>query len=125
MENPQNHDQLRQAYLEDLRWARGEAMDMWKNDLKNLIEEHGGDEARAREIIAERKPPSANRKVIGVIRNYWLACVRLNDSLPAERRVSPLVFIYDSLATDAPDLHAFLSTIPYWPMGQDENGRWI
>src|SRR5579863_10058575 len=117
-----SHEQLRPAYLEDLRWANGEALEMWENDLKNLTEANEGDEARARELMAERKPPSANRRVIGVIRQYWLACDRLNASLPPARHVNPLEFIYDGLASDAPDLHEFLATIPYCPWVRTRTG---
>jgi hypothetical protein len=126
MDNVANHAQLRQAYLDDLRWAKGEASEQYENRIRSIADERfEGDEARAREAVEQEQPPCTYRRVIGVIRKYWLACDRLNDSLPPLQRIPPLVFIFDSLANDAPDLYEFLSPMPFWPMGQDAAGRWI
>jgi hypothetical protein len=119
------HEALMAAYIDALRQARAEALRNRENDFRNLVESFDGNEARAREAAAEAAPPSTDPYVIAVIREYWLAVDALNATVPANARVEPLDFVFGQLARRAPELYEFLSTLPFWPMGQDEQGRWV
>jgi hypothetical protein len=126
MANVATYAGLRRAYLDDLRWAHDAVMQQHEKRVRSIaVERFDGDEARAREVVGQEKPPCTDRRVIAVIRQYWLACDRLNASLAPAQRVEPLAFIFDSLAQDAPDLYTFLAPMPYWPMGKDDAGRWV
>jgi hypothetical protein len=117
--------ELFQQYEAELRWAINEARSRRKTEIASLTGFFEGNEARARESVARKGPLCIEPHVIGVIRKYWLACDRLNESVSPRDRVDPLVFINDRLQAHAPDLAQVLSEIPYWPMGQDEEGRWV
>jgi hypothetical protein len=118
-------EDLTSSYIAALRRASSEALQSRENDFRNLVEAFGGDEARAREADAESPPPSVDPHVIAVIREYWLAVDALNATMPESSRVEPLDFVFGRLAQQAPDLHEFLATLPFWPMGQDEQGGWV
>jgi hypothetical protein len=67
---------------------------------------------------------AADPYVLGAIREYWLKCAALNDRDPS-RAVDPREFILDWLRASHPELSAVVATLPYWPVGQDEKGRWM
>jgi hypothetical protein len=61
-----------------------------------------------------------------VVREYWLKCDDVNQKTRAEERVAPEDFLLRWLADNGRDeLAEFLAGMPYWPIGMDEDGRWV
>ena len=119
----QSYQELFQAYMKDLRWAIEDARERREAQIATLAASFDGDEARAREAV-EEEPLCEEPQVIGVIRQYWLACDRLDQSRKPGA-IEPLDFIYHFFQHSAPELYAILSSIQYWPIGQNEKEEWV
>lgn len=118
-----DHDELQRLYIEALRGALRAVREIRDGQVENLTERFGGNEASAREAV-EESPPCHDPPVIGVIRRFWLECDRINAAHP-RTTIEPLEFVFRSLREAAPDLYAALSQIQYWPVGRDDEGRWL
>jgi len=116
---------LFEAYLAELRTAKDWAEDWWES----LIEtEKGRTGSRKRAVVnvKSRWPvgPVAHKGMIGVIRKFWLGCQALNRKAAESKRVPPEEFIMGWLMRQDEALAEFLSGLPFWPMGIDEEGNW-
>lgn len=118
------YQELFAKYIEDLEWAVNEANALRAEDFANLHERFEGDRARAQEAFQAFGPLCADPYVIGAVREYWLACDRLNRTIPTSA-VEPRVFVLDWLRSARPDLASVINEFPYWPIGQDAEGRWV
>jgi hypothetical protein len=115
------------SYVAELRLAKIIA-DAWMERIINTEAERIGDRIEAKKNIAIRRPLGAvvHPMVIHCIRKAWLTCQGLNDGIPKELRVAPQAFVLawlDQMAEQ--ELCNFVATLPFWPMGQNETGRWI
>ena len=124
--SPEHHARF-QRYAAELRDAKRIAEDWWKG----LIETETariGDEAQAtiNVNLRRRYGPVVDPNVIRTIRSAWLDCQSINESVPVTRRVAPEAFVLLWLDdTGLRDLAGFVATLPFWPMGLDDAGRWI
>lgn len=120
----ESHRELFERYVADLEWAVSEANALRRQDFENLEARFRGDRARAQEAFEALGPLCADPYVIGAVRQYWLACDERNRAHP-ETAIEPQVFILEWLRPERPDLATVLEEYPYWPVGLDNNGRWI
>jgi hypothetical protein len=121
---PTSHEELFSEYVNDLEWAVNEATVERNKDLARLEKRFGGDRARAMEAFSSHGPLCADPYVMGAVRQYWLACDELNRRAPANA-LEPEIFIREWLRPVRPDLSAVIEEYPYWPIGQDWEGRWV
>ena len=134
----QTHDELRSAYLDDLRAVRQEVLDWWDT----LLSREPGDSEAAYASVRRRWPagPASHPRVIAVYRKYYLACEALNARLEQARRavsseagwgeddeeagssIDPADLLLELDAID-PDLHTFISALVFSPIGTDPDGQ--
>ena len=117
---------LFEAYLAELRTAKGWAEDWWES-LIEAEKDRCGSKKRAVANIKTSWPVGAvaHKGMIGVIRKFWLGCQTLNQKNAESKRVPPEEFIMGWLITQDEALAEFLSGLPFWPMGIDEDGKWV
>ncbi len=124
---PKPHLSLFEQYVADLRRARQEAQTWW-NGMISAVRQRGGDQEEAARFVKRRFPVGAvcAKRVIGVVRHYWLACAALNAAAAPADRVPPEQFLLGRLiGTRDQDLAEFVSALPYWPIGMDADGNWV
>lgn len=121
------HRALFDVYVRDLHEAK-RAADSWWQDILDTETSRIGDRREAEINLRLRRPAGCvvHPRVIHNIRYYWLACSRRNEDFPPQERVAPVAFVLLWLEQSGErDLAEFIATIPYWPIGMDENGNWI
>lgn len=69
-------------------------------------------------------PVCCSGRVIAVFRKYWLKCDEINYSIDNESNeyVNPKEFVVDYLSGSNQELYDIISSMPYYPIGVDENG---
>jgi hypothetical protein len=69
--------------------------------------------------------PASAPEFVWFIRHYWLLCDKCNRELGLDQRVAPQDLLLQWLV-DAGDHDAvrLATAMPYWPVGQDAQGRW-
>lgn len=125
------HEVLFQRYVEALSDAR-QAAQQWWDALQRREELRLGDAAEARRRIRQRWPcgAAAHPRVIAVLRDYFFACLALNEQLaaqpvPGEEEVYPQTFLTEWLLDGRHDhLALFLADLSYWPIGMDFDGNY-
>jgi len=117
---------LFEAYLAELRTAKGWA-EKWWDSLIEAEQARGRSRKRAVANVKSSWPVGAvaHKGIIGVIRKYWLECQKLNQKAAESKRLPPEEFIMGWLIRQDETLAAFLSDLPFWPMGIDEEGNWV
>ncbi|RKH20222.1 hypothetical protein D7X74_04590 [Corallococcus sp. CA047B] len=138
-----SYDSLFRNYLEELRTARDEAMRWWDS----LVQFAGEDPESAYAQVRLRWPagPVSYPRIIAVYRNYYLACVALNEELESTRQSSsrpsagwgeddeddapgiipPVRLLLDGLEPADPELSRFMEGFVFSPIGLDVNGRTV
>lgn len=114
-------------YVKELRAVKKIAED-WIERIIAVEAKRIGNRVEAEKNIVIRRPYGAvvYPMVIHCIRKAWLICQQLNDSVAVSKQVAPQAFVLLWLAqVEELELSAFIATLPYWPLGQDETGRWI
>lgn len=114
-------------YVNELRAAKRVADD-WMERIIQTEAERIGDRAEAEKNISVRRPSGAvvYPYVVHCIRKAWLTCQQLNDEMPTAERVAPQAFVLSWLDQAAEyELSAFVATLPFWPMGLDDDDRWV
>ena len=115
---PSEYSTLLENYVRDLARAGDEALRRQEGRLGTWTRRLGS-EARAREKLAAERPPSADLKVVAVVRRYWPACEDLNRRA-GRRVIERQVFLVDDLRGRSPELAEFIRSLPYWPIGADD-----
>jgi len=121
------HTALFEQYVGELRHAKAWA-DSWWTSLIKMEVQRTDNPTIAKQLVKIRNPvgPVAHGSVIAVVRKYWLECVAMNAEQPAAEQVPPEQFLLGSLLCPAhEELARFLSSLPYWPIGMDADGRWV
>jgi hypothetical protein len=121
------HRSLFNTYVRELREAKKNAESWWQG-LIDSEESRIGNRHEAETNVRLRRPAGyvVHPGVIDTIRRFWLGCLRTNDTLPTQDRVAPETFVLRWLEQEGEhDLADFVSALPYWPMGMDEQGKWI
>jgi hypothetical protein len=115
------------SYLQCLSAAKSEA-DHWWQGLIDTERQRTADPQAAANNVRARRPhgPVVHPRVIHCIRGGWLVCQALNDAAPVHAGVAPEAFVLMWLE-DANEhaLVQLVSALPFWPIGQDDAGRWV
>jgi len=117
------YETLLDEYLSELKLARDDALKRVEGRLRTWTQRLGS-EARAREQLSQQPPLCTGTRVIAVVRKYWLACDALNRKYPAHS-IDPREFLVSWARSKDPKLADFVSELPYWPIGKDEEGNWV
>jgi hypothetical protein len=121
------HLELFRNYVRELGESKRGA-DNWWEALIRTEEERTHDHELAIQNVKHRRKlgPVAHPFIIGTVRKFWLQCVAINVQVTAERCVDPEMFVLGWLATRGQEAYAaFLSDLPFWPLGIDWDERWI
>jgi hypothetical protein len=125
-EGSTTHRDLFDQYLTELREAKELAEGWWEALIATEEEDRTGDREQAIANVEGRRPvgPVAHGAIIEVVRKFWLACAALNRQVSEVERVAPEEFVLGWLTSEYQDLAAFLSRLPYWPIGLDQT-NWV
>ncbi len=120
------HRDLFERYVVALRRAKEWADNWWES----LVETECGrtpDRATAERLVATRNPLGrvGHMRVVAVVREYWLACEVLNGEAPGQAVAPEDLLLRWLMEPPHQELAAFLSALPYWPVGLDDSGRWV
>lgn len=120
------HRSLYAVYLSEFVVAYEIGDDWWLGCVQAQIDE-GNDQKRAVELAYENRlaGPASAPEVVWFFRKYWLAFDEINRKVLPKDRVPPQVAMLGWLVEDGLDEYVrFLTCMPYWPIGLDENGNW-
>jgi len=125
----QAHPKLRkmfETYREGYQFLYPTA-DQWWRDCVAARERPGRTHEEAvREAFEVRAAgPASAPEFVWFVRFFWFACDDIIKSLPLRQRVAPEIVLLKWLA-DAGERDAvtLLTSMPYWPIGLDEQGEW-
>jgi hypothetical protein len=122
------HQQLFAEYVQELEAAKAATSEWWESLLAKE-EQLLGDRERAVQSVRQRWPHGSgvHPYVVAVVRKYYFACDALNQEIEKlgdaslegeEEFVYPHHFVIDLLMDgDHDDLLAFISAMPYLPIG--------
>ena len=117
---------LYDQYRERLWAAHLTAVPWWEDTIR--AQQHlGRSRADAIDISFDKRiaGAAAHPSIVYVLREFWLRCVDLCSAYP-DRQVAPETLLLQWLAdAGESDLVAVVSCMPYWPIGMDENGKWV
>jgi hypothetical protein len=115
------------SYVKKLRVIKN-AADDWYEGIVDTEAQRVENRREAERNVALRRPYGAvvHPIVIHCLRNAWLTCQGLNDEMPISSQVAPQSFVLSWLEQSGEaELFEFVATLPFWPIGQDESGRWV
>jgi len=121
------HRALFAEYAELVDVVAGEALVWWAETLAARGRD-GLDPALVEREAWRARPagPASFPGLVSLVRDYWLACDRLNAPLAEAQRVAPETLLLDWLRTSRhDDAERVLACMPYWPLGLDAAGAWI
>jgi hypothetical protein len=124
----EKHRRLFEEYLPALERSRHKAEARWNGLVLGLMERTGKTRERALRDLRASKPAgrAAHVEFIGTVRRYWLKCANLNETMPEHERVPPEEFILEwPAATGADACVDTLTEFTYFPVGLNEEGRWV
>jgi len=71
-------------------------------------------------------PPASHPRVIEVLRRYYFACDRLNREIEDKgggEWIGPAVFLLEDQGGRFRDVWAFVTELPFLPIGYDQDGN--
>ena len=119
--------ELFERYVEELEYAKKWAETWWAS-VEETEASRTIDAVVRKQVLTTRLPigAAAHGGHIAVIRNFWLACCVLNDKNPLHENVAPEQLLLAWLIQDGrEELARFVAQLPYWPIGMDEEGKWV
>ncbi|MGX5799754.1 hypothetical protein ACWGS9_00735 [Bradyrhizobium sp. Arg314] len=128
-----NHDEASPAhrtlfveYVAELKEAYDIAAEWWADIISTEEELQGGREKALEKAFNDRIAGAASSpNVVWVIRRYWLKCVAANATASEGAGVAAEIFLLQWLIDAGnEELVKLVACMPYWPIGQDENGNW-
>jgi hypothetical protein len=129
------YDELFQAYVSELNQAVDEEEERL-NRIKNINRNKFQSELELEEWIKEGFGSiSTQGRIIAVFRKYWLKCDELNqlseenDEIENDEDeyvdyVNPRDFVVDWLSGMYEELYEIIDSMPYYPIGIDEEGNY-
>ncbi|WP_181173738.1 hypothetical protein [Mesorhizobium sp. B2-3-12] len=120
------HRTLFVEYVAELWEAYDVAAEWWADIISTEEERQGGRDKALEKAFDDRVAGAASSpNVVWVIRRYWLKCIAANDAAGEEAGVAAEIFLLQWLIdADEKELVKLVACMPYWPIGQDENGNW-
>ena len=124
---PSEHKYLFQAYTKELKEVIPEARRIWRAIVAECLKKaHDPERATVDALNFQPAGSAFDGRVIAVVRKYWLACDSLNSRIEENIRVSPQVFLLAWLVeVDYREAVEVLAGMPYWPIGLDQDGKWV
>lgn len=122
----ERHQKLYLDYLRDFAVAYEVGDDWWQGCVAAFARD-GRSSEEANELAFEKRlaGPASAPEVVWFFRKYWLDFDAVNRSLDPEQRVPPQTAVLGWLVDQKLDDYVrFLTCMPYWPIGLDENGNW-
>lgn len=123
---PPEYRDLFDRYVTDLEVEASVAVDWW-NGMVRLSMAKPLEQREAIRANYEARPAAvASRpEVVFVVRDYWLKTIALNEAGSTRPGVAPQCLLLGWLPEAGHDvLYSILTSMPYWPVGIDANGRW-
>lgn len=124
---PPAHRVLFSNYVSDLRPLARAALDEWNAEV-HAVATRTHDLKAATQQHWETFPagPASRPEFVALIRRYWLACDALNRE--SGSAVAPEEFLLawplEASGRDD-DVVRIIACMPYWPIGMNEQGRWV
>lgn len=122
------HRQLFDAYASELARCVLLAMKWWQGRLASLESREPMPRRAALDRLYHETPsgPASHPAIIGVVRQYFLACESANAQLTAAAWIPPETFIVAWLQEAGHTaLLEVVSGMLYWPLGLDADGHWV
>ena len=121
------HRALFREYAQLVDVVTAEALDWWAETLAGRRAATTDPELAEREAWRGRPAgPASFPGLVALVRDYWLACDRVNAALGEAERVAPETLLLDWLRSgNHRDAVRVLACMPYWPLGLDASGGWI
>jgi hypothetical protein len=122
------HRELFAQYKDEVDEVAAEALDWWAETLETHL--GPGEHTKEEKLKVWRNRPAGPASFPGfvaIVRDYWLACDRLNHEVPQAERVPPWTFLLGWLLNnrDYEQVVGVLACMPYWPIGLDRDGNWV
>jgi hypothetical protein len=120
------HGTLFVEYVAELTEAYDIAAEWWADIVSTEDELQGSREKALEKAFNDRIAGAASSpNVVWVIRRYWLKCVAANAAAGEGAGVAAEIFLLQWLINAGEqELVKLVACMPYWPIGQDENGNW-
>ena|SRR5450432_1071072 len=120
------HRELFREYSEEIENVTTFALNWWEDTL-DVRAGPDRDKQEVRAVWEERPAgPASFPGVVALIRDYWLACHRLNQEVAEDQRVQPWTFLLGWLLDGSHEqCVSVLACMPYWPIGLDREGNWV
>jgi len=121
------HRSLFKTYLSELEKVVHEANADWNTRVDGWAKQWNSHDRALEHMWTERPAgPSSHRDLVKVVRHYWLQCVKLNQEVDQSERVAPETFILVWVIAEGKEEEVrVLAYMPYWPLGQDDDGNWV
>jgi hypothetical protein len=123
----ERHRELFADYVDEVDYVTAVALQWWQQTLTARKAAVEGDPRAERKAWIDRPAgPASYPGLVALIRDYWLACDRLNSEVPESQRVPPWTFLLEWLLDGQyQQCVSVLACMPYWPIGLDEAGHWV
>ncbi len=123
----ERHRELFAEYVEEVDYVTAVALQWWQQTVTARQAAAEGDPRAERKAWIDRPAgPASYPGLVALIRDYWLACDRLNSEVPETQRVAPWTFLLGWLLDGRyQQCVSVLACMPYWPIGLDEAGHWV
>jgi hypothetical protein len=121
------HFELFDAYKDDVDYVTAAALQWWEETVGARKRLAPDDPKVVRTAWMSRPAgPASYPGLVALIRDYWLACHRLNLETAESQRVPPWAFLLEwLLGGNYNQCVSVLACMPYWPIGLDRDGNWV
>lgn len=121
------HRELFDEYREEVDYVAEVALQWWEETLRARTQLSPNEKQAVRKAWIDRPAgPASYPGLVALVRDYWLACHRLNIQLKADQQVPPWTFLLAwMLVGDYQQTVSVLACMPYWPIGLDQEGSWV
>ncbi|PEK98846.1 hypothetical protein [Bacillus sp. AFS017336] len=117
------YDKLFQGYVFELINAVIEEEERFER-IRKINQSRFESKQELEKWIQERFGPiSIQGRIIAVFRKYWLKCEELN-MLGEDEYANPRDFVVDWLSGTYQELYEIIKSMPYYPIGVDEEGSY-
>ncbi|WP_440602766.1 hypothetical protein [Bacillus sp. GB_SG_008] len=117
------YDELFQDYVFELMKAVIEEKERFER-IRKINQDKFESKQELEKWIQERFGPiSTQGRIIAVLRKYWLKCEELN-MLGEDEYANPRDFVVDWLSGTHQELYEIIKSMPYYPIGVDEEGNY-
>lgn len=122
------HRELFSKYRDEVDEVATAALDWWTETLEAQL--GPGEHTKEQKLTVWRNRPAGPASfpgLVAIVREYWLACDRLNREANLAERVPPWTFLLAWLLKDRDyeQCVGVLACMPYWPIGLDRDGNWV